>query len=230
MGSINRLDGRVYNEMRPYSIEYGFINEASCTGSCRWQQGKSEVIASVHGPSQGRYMRFEQYDRGYFDIICDKLGSNSDELSKIKSLKLYLRNLFNSIIILEKYPRLLIHLKVEILHDDGSISANVFNASLVALLDAGIALKSAPLACSIAFYEETDTFLIDPTNREEKSAKSTITAVTYQNTMNESSKDIVLSIHNTGSINSSIVGKSTELCIEGVVSVRDFIRNLFVNN
>lgn len=62
---------------------------------------------------------------------------------------LSLRQIFESVILLEKHPKAHIFISVAILEDDGGVFPAAINAATLALIDAGIPLKDFVGSCAV---------------------------------------------------------------------------------
>lgn len=76
---MERPDFRGPEEMRPLGCQLGIISEAN--GSCLFSHGKTEVTASVYGPSQPRYIRHEAYDSATLEVEFLFLGNVKNHVS-----------------------------------------------------------------------------------------------------------------------------------------------------
>ncbi|KAL7474271.1 hypothetical protein ACHAW6_000251 [Cyclotella cf. meneghiniana] len=118
----------------------------------------------------------------------------------------FLCNALASCIMLERYPHCVIQVVVRILQADGSVLGTALNCAVLALMDAGVAMRSLPVACTFVIvegsnecgqqqqqhegYQENERSIwIDPT-AEEKLAEGHSIAVL----VSSSSADLVASI------------------------------------
>jgi hypothetical protein len=74
----------------------------------------------------------------FYQIIC---FNNCFYFSKMKEFQRALKSVFESVIMLELYPRSQIDLQVFVLESDGSYKSAAFNAVSLAIMNAGIAMK-----------------------------------------------------------------------------------------
>ena len=185
--SKKRSDGRGPHELRPMQVEQGVINRAD--GSCHWVCGGTSVLAAVTGPALGRTSRREQPDRGAIDVVV-KLSTRAaaGRVALERTLEAALRRTAEAVVLLERYPRLIIALSVLVEGDDGGAVAVALNAAALALIDARIAMRAVPLSVCIALRpadgdggggggagQPLRRFL-DPTAEEEEGACATATA------------------------------------------------------
>lgn len=243
--SIPRLDGRLYNQIRPYSVEYGISNENLAVGSARLQQGLTELIAIVYGPITPRYSRHELFDRASFEV---NINFTECSIDNIKAMRNFLASAVKNCIDLDKYPRMLIYIRIEVIIDDGSLLSTAFNACIIALIDSGISLKSTPVASSIILYQfpsnsklvDNYEIFLDPTKEEEINSISKIMIVSQssgvylksEDKVSEDNKEdeIIVTTQIVGSVNVDALIQANELAFKCSKKFREFIRNLFYNN
>lgn len=222
-----RADGRQFNQLRPYSVEYGFIEEKIATGSCRWIQG-SEVIAIIYGPNQPKYSRHEKFDRLTINVDC-KFLSDFDRKDEMISMSDRLVKQIESIIDCERYPRTHLEVVVHIIQDHGAISAVSFNACMVALLNSGIAMKCTPIATNIAVIaskdDNTQVLLLDPTKDEEHNSLSSMDIVTKYDALSD--QEMLQSLISSGSLTMMQIEEAIVLASKCSAKLREFVRTLF---
>lgn len=223
---VMRPDGRMSNQIRPYSVEYGVIHEPSAIGSARWTQGRTEILVSVHGPSQPRYNRHEMYNQMTLELDIHRVGSSDRSRKESHSIEMSLHKSLLSCIDVERYPRTILLIKVSIIKDDGSLYGNIFNACIVALLDSSIAMTCTPLATQMSYSNEIQGLLLDPTYDEEISSNSSIFVVTKP--LTESTYGIV-SIITQGKLNTDLLDTICDLSSKCSQRLGEFIRGLFLN-
>ncbi|KAL9190420.1 hypothetical protein ACHAXT_007631 [Thalassiosira profunda] len=96
------------------------------------------------------------------------LGATERELER------FLRDALSSCILLERYPRCVIQVVVQIVQSDGSVLGSAVNCAVLALMDAGVAMKGLPVASTCAVIPSAvgegsgeATIWLDPTAEEE---------------------------------------------------------------
>lgn len=94
---------------------------------------------------------------------------------KLSEFELNIRNIFKSVIIVEKYEKSQLDLNIEVLQTDGGseICAAV-NAATLALIDAGIYMKEYVCACTASLTNDGMP-LLDVSHLEEMSGGPTLT-------------------------------------------------------
>jgi len=170
-GSIIRKDGRSPFQMRQFQAEQGLLNRAD--GSARFTQDNSSVLVAVYGPMEVR-QRKEIIDRASIEVIYkpDKGVAGTSE----RESEHLIRSAVENAILSTLHPRTAINIIVQVLSEDGSIISAAVNGVSIALLDAGISMKSMVASVTCALTED-GTLLIDPDEKEEKSAESLFTFV-----------------------------------------------------
>lgn len=96
---------------------------------------------------------------------------------KLNEFELNVKNIFKSVILVDKYERSQIDLNIEVLQTDGgggSEFCTAVNASTLALIDAGICLKEYICACSASLTGD-GVALMDVSHLEEISGGPTLT-------------------------------------------------------
>ena len=151
-----RENGRKNNENREIVCQIGIVKNSSVSGSALFQIGNTKVAAFVNGPHQitqrggqaiGSSANFGA-QKGllnvrFFVTNFSAMDHRSDikRDNKIKEFQRSLKSAFESVIMLESYPRSQIDLQICVLESDGSFKSAAFNAVSLALMNAGIAMK-----------------------------------------------------------------------------------------
>ncbi|KAK9457410.1 ribosomal protein S5 domain 2-type protein [Dipodascopsis uninucleata] len=157
------------------------LTEASTTqsflyradGSASWTIGNASFIASVSGPMEVQ-KRDEIPDIAYIEMIVrPDVGVTSP---REQFLEDRIRRTISPVILLEQHPRTLIQIVVQIVQSGDIKNINTLalsggiNATFMALLDAGIPLRSTISACSVIVVDGEDndkkTILVNPEKRE----------------------------------------------------------------
>ncbi|MBU4536279.1 MAG: exosome complex exonuclease Rrp41 [Euryarchaeota archaeon] len=152
MGAKSREDGRAFDELRNLKIEAGVLERAD--GSAYLEFGGNKVLVAVYGPKESFIRRFQRPDRAYIRCrynmapfsVDDRKRPGPDrrsiEISKITAEAL------QPAVILEKYPRSVIEIFIEVLEAEGGTRCAGITAASVALADAGIPMKDMVVACA----------------------------------------------------------------------------------
>ncbi|KAL7477553.1 hypothetical protein ACHAW6_003360 [Cyclotella cf. meneghiniana] len=70
-----------------------------------------------------------------------------------RELENFLVDALSSCIMLERYPRCVIQVVIQILQADGSVLGTALNCAVLALMDAGVAMTGLPVACTCLVVE-----------------------------------------------------------------------------
>ena len=172
-----RRDLRDFNEMRSMTVDMGFINEAE--GSARCRMGETNVVAAAYFGA-ARFQRQERYDRATLDLELRMCGfTGQDAMDTEKSHLQFLTPPLTAAIALEKYPRQVIQIKVTVIHDDGGVLVCALHAAALAIVNAGLEMRSVPVAVSLCtkripgdkpHSKSSVAFLVDPTREEDEEA------------------------------------------------------------
>ncbi|GJJ72605.1 exosome complex component RRP46 [Entomortierella parvispora] len=164
-----RLDRtRTANQLRPFFSSQNLLNRAD--GSAQFDFGGSSVLCSVVGPAEVK-IRDEKLDRATIEVIARPLVGLPG--IKDKSRERSIRETLEPLILSGLHPRTGIQIVVQTMKDDGCILSTAFNATVLALLDAGIPLNSILGSVTCIVDEKSGEILLDPTTEELSQAKST---------------------------------------------------------
>jgi ribonuclease PH len=191
----------------------GVINAAD--GSCRLWLGDTEVLVAVYGPEAMRTQK-ELADRALLQVSVTPSNVILEQT---------VENTLGRLILLNKFPRCAIRIEVDIVLDAGSVNACVFNAAMIAVLDAGIPCIGCAYAvetCSIG--DETRTMVLEPTRKQQEEASFKVFAVI----MNNASKDVVSWLQD-GVLTKASVAQSElyRMAVERVEQVDRLCRDVF---
>ena len=91
------------------------------------------------------------------------LGATERELER------FVKDALAHCIVLENYPRCVIQVIVQVVQADGSVLGSAVNCALLALLDAGVAMRGVPVATTCVVFDE------DARDGDDSSTTSTMT-------------------------------------------------------
>ncbi|KND02508.1 exosome non-catalytic core subunit RRP46 [Spizellomyces punctatus DAOM BR117] len=153
------------NEMRPFYCSSALLSRAD--GSVRFKSGDSAVMCSVFGPMEVK-LRDEKLDKAVVEVIFKTAAGMTT--TKERMYERIIRQTLEASILSGLHPRTSIRVTLQVLTDDGGILSTALNAATLALVDAGIPLRS--LAASVTcMIDDTGELLLDPTAIElERSA------------------------------------------------------------
>lgn len=142
-----RRDGRSLSDLRPMDCELSLLN--SCDGSARLSCGGTVVLASVHGPRPARSARHEDSERARLEVhVAPAVGLPGPFEAELCAL---LRQALTPALALALYPRSVVTLSVHVQADDGGAAAAAVNAAVLALADAGVAMRGLLGAVTLAW-------------------------------------------------------------------------------
>ncbi|MBW6442535.1 exosome complex exonuclease Rrp41 [Patescibacteria group bacterium] len=167
--TFKRSDGRGIEEMRPIKAEVGVVPNAD--GSAIFSFGKTVAIAAVYGPRKMHPQHQQDPEKGKLrcnynmlsfsvdDRIRPGPSRRSTEISKITEWAL------EPVLLIEKYPNLVIDVHINILQADASTRCAGINAAALALAHAGIPMKNLVSSVSIG---KLDKQLVVDVDKEEE--------------------------------------------------------------
>jgi exosome complex component RRP46 len=166
-----RRDLRNAKQTRDVSIVLGGVEQAE--GAVKLSFGETSVSVSVAGPAQPKYSRHEESDRCHLEI--EVLPSSAHDPTHLQTddnfMKTeFVRRVLSSCIPLEDFPRMCITVQILVLQDEGSLLSTILNASMLALLDAGIPLRHFVSSVQVVKDKKGDELLLDPTLAEERAS------------------------------------------------------------
>lgn len=188
-----RLDGRAPGEMRGKELRTAEL--AHFDGSAYYSQGQTAVLVSLTGPTAARA---EDYRRCLVEVkvLRSRMVPQAGGASRLShterqralivqdtEIASVVESCVTAAVVLERYPRSALAFSIDVLADDGGLLATVVNATMCAILDAGLACRTTFAAvgvCSIRPYNHShdsdesstagspgQTILMDPTKLEE---------------------------------------------------------------
>jgi exosome complex component RRP41 len=215
LGAKSREDGRAFDELRPLKIEAGVLERAD--GSAYLEFGGNKILVAVYGPKESHIRRFQRPDRAYIRCrynmapfsVDDRKRPGPDrrsvEISKITAEAL------QPSILLEKYPRSLIDIFIEVLEAEGGTRCAGITAAAVALADAGIPMKDMVVAC--ASGKVNDEIVLDLSEIEDKEGQADVPVAIMPR-----SGEITL-LQSDGSLNSEEFEKAIDIAVKGCQSI-----------
>lgn len=172
-----RRDGRKPEELRNLRIETGIVSEADGSAFVEW--GGNKIVCGVYGPCECiprhgaspykatlkcRYMMspfasLEEHGRS-------GPSRRSTELSKV------IREAFENVLMLEKFPNTQIEIFIDVLQASGGTRTASLTAATVALVNAGIPMKD--MVSAIAVGKADDVLLVDLDKYEDNLGQSDV--------------------------------------------------------
>jgi len=148
-----RCDGRAMDELRPLKVQAGVLNKADGSAYVEW--GNNKILAAVYGPreciprhdaSPYRAVIHCRYLMAPFSTL-DEHGRSGPNRRSIEISKV-LKEIFENVVMTEKFPKTAIDIFIEVLQADGGTRCAGVTAAAVALADAGIPMRDLP--CAVA--------------------------------------------------------------------------------
>jgi len=170
-----RLDGRGIEDLRNLRIEVGIIPEADGSSYVEW--GGNKILCGVYGPREC----IPRHDASPYHAIvkCRYMMSpfasleehgrsgpsrRSTELSKV------IREVFENVVIAEKFPNTQIEIFIDVLQAEGGTRTASITAATVALANAGIPMKD--MVGSVAVGKAGDVLVVDLNKAEDNFGQS----------------------------------------------------------
>ena len=148
-----RNDGRPPNQIRPLKIEVGVIKNAEGSAYLEW--GDNKVIAAVYGPKEAQPKHSQDPERAV--VKCrymmapfsslEEHGRSGPNRRAIEISKVT-KEVFENVILLDKFPGTEINLYIDVLQSDGGTRAAGITAAAVALASSGIPMRDIPYSVS----------------------------------------------------------------------------------
>lgn len=206
-----RVDGRKPDELRPIHIESGVIPNAD--GSAYIEMGRNKIIAGVYGPREMHPKRFSKPNMGILRCRYHMAPFSVDPRRspapsrRDQEISMVMTDAIEPALFLERYPRSVIDVFVEIIEADGGTRCASINAAAVALADAGIPMKDLVSSCASGKYE--GNLILDLGDYEDKNGESDV-PVAYL-----PKNDQVTLLQMEGIMTQDETEKCIELAIEG---------------
>eukprot|EP01039_Chlorochromonas_danica_P003182 gene3182-3484_t len=165
-----RIDGRRHDELRRLQHRIGLVAHAD--GSAYMEQGLNKVLVAVLGPQEPRKKNTDGSVEKC-NIVCRineaPFAGSERKVRKPGDRRMFeiektIREVAESVIMMDLYPRSEITIVVHILETDGSVTCTAINAMCLALMQAGISMEDMVTACTVGYVK--DDLCIDLTQTE----------------------------------------------------------------
>ncbi|KAF9422056.1 Exosome component 5 [Entomortierella beljakovae] len=224
------------HQLRPFFSSQNLLNRAD--GSAQFDFGGSSVLCSIVGPAEVK-IRDEKLDKATLEVVARPLVGLPGV--KDKAYEHSIRETLEPLVLSGLHPRTGIQIVIQTMKDDGCILSTAFNAVILALLDAGIPLKSILGSVTCVIDSQTNQILLDPTTEELAQAKSThifvfdnktsVSSSTNSNNENsmdqddsESTLGAILFSDSTGLFTEDEYFECANVCFKAAQAVHGFIR------
>ncbi|XP_049791199.1 exosome complex component RRP46 isoform X1 [Schistocerca nitens] len=172
--------------LRPIHFELNVVSRSD--GSAILTQGNTAVMAGVFGPAEVKLSKI-LIDRANVEAIYrPKTGLPTVADRTREAL---IKNTCEAAIISSQYPRTNISVIVQEMQDSGGFLACSINASCLALMNSGIAMRFLVAAVN-CMIDKRDEIILDPSDLQSKDSKASLTFVF------ESQKKSVVASHTEG--------------------------------
>ncbi|MFP3951625.1 MAG: exosome complex exonuclease Rrp41 [Candidatus Bathyarchaeia archaeon] len=154
---LSRPSGRDADELRHLKIESGIIPNAD--GSAYIEMGGNKIVAAVYGPREMHPHRLAKPDMAVLRARYAMAPFSVDPRTspapsrRDKEISMVMGNALEPAVFLERYPRAVVDVYVEILQADGGTRCASVNAAAVALVDAGIPMRDLVASCAAGKWE-----------------------------------------------------------------------------
>ncbi len=219
MSEIKRPDDRKFDKLRDIEIKLKVIKNAR--GSAMFRIGKTTAIAGVYGPKDLYPKHLQNPKKGKIRVYYDLMSFSVSERKRpgpskrSSELDMVIRDALDSVVMLDKFPKLVVDIFIEIPEADaGTRCASICAASL-ALADAGIPMKDLISAVSAG---KLGKVIVLDINKEEEDWKEGATdiPVAYSEALGK-----VLLLQLDGSISSEELTQAVKLGIKGCKEITE---------
>ena len=179
---VRRPDGRIGGgSLRPLAAEVSCLKRSD--GSAKFSSGSTQILAAVYGPAAPRVPSRERVREAVIGVVFKfgtKAAATADNTTNVhpgyganeREIERFIGDSLMACIETDQYPRTVIEVVIQVIKSDGSLITSALNAATLALLDAGIQMKSLPIAttCLVPTNGDSSTEIrFDPTAEEESS-------------------------------------------------------------
>lgn len=158
------------DQRRDRKCELGYLQKAD--GSCMYSLGGTVVLASVNGPGDLRSTK-QLSDRALIEVyfharIGGAVSASNSSTAEQRNVERILKSVCESCILTKQFPRSTVVITVQELHDDGSlVAAAAINSACLALLDAGIPLRTV-FAAVTCVLTSNEMIVVEPDSKMEE--------------------------------------------------------------
>ncbi|KAK7028901.1 Exosome component 5 [Halocaridina rubra] len=157
--------------MSQHLCEIGYLSRSD--GSSLYCIGGTVVLASVNGPGDVKASN-RHYNRTQLDVCYSP--STGQSMIGERALESVISKTIEQAIIVHLHPRTAINVTLQEMQSDGLALSTSINAACLALLDAGVQMKStfSAVTCCIA---SSGAIILEPTEAEIKESSAVVTFV-----------------------------------------------------
>lgn len=151
-------------KLRPLSAEVSCLKRAD--GSAKFCSGSTQVLAAVFGPASPRVPSRERSNDAIISVVFKHgtKASSADNTNNALSgygatereLERFIGDALVACIAVNKYPRTVIEVVIQVIKSDGSLLSTALNAATLAIMDAGVEMNSLPIGTTCLVKANTD--------------------------------------------------------------------------
>mmetsp|Transcript_4991 Transcript_4991/g.6449 ORF Transcript_4991/g.6449 Transcript_4991/m.6449 type:complete len:245 (+) Transcript_4991:225-959(+) len=168
--------------LRPLAAEVSCLNRAD--GSAKFSSGSTQILAAVFGPASPKIPSKERSNEAMICVVFKHgttKASSADNTSTAvmgygateRELERFIADALISCVAVDKYARTVIEVVIQVITADGSLVSTALNAAGLALMDAGIEMKSVPIGTTCLVKsngsDNYDEIIFDPSAKNESS-------------------------------------------------------------
>ncbi|XP_059472932.1 exosome complex component RRP46 [Neocloeon triangulifer] len=200
--------------IRPILCELGVITRPD--GSAILTQGHTVVMSAVYGPSEVRMQRL-QVDRAFVETIFRPKSGLPCPNDRMRET--IIKDTCETAMLAALYPRTTVSVILQEMQDSGGLLACSINASCLALMDSGLAMKFlfAAVTCGIT---NDNIIIVDPDGNKLKDCKATLTFA-----FDSIDKNVIAS-YTTGTFPIQVYNNGLEKCRQASDFLFDFYRDI----
>ncbi|CAL4125482.1 unnamed protein product [Meganyctiphanes norvegica] len=157
--------------MSVHTCDLNFLSRSD--GSGLYTLGNTVVLASVNGPGDVKFSN-RHYNKTHLEVVYSPRTGQS--MITERAIEALIRRTVEQVILIRQHPRTAVNLTVQEMQDDGLTLACALNASCMALMDAGVQMKTTFAAVTASITNE-GTIIIEPTLAQINESKAVITFV-----------------------------------------------------
>lgn len=165
-----RLDGRRYNDLRSFSAKL-HTHPQSANGSCTLQQGNTRVLCLVRGPTETAKQNLDPTLPSINVTISSHDSGSNRPLKRLRKdrrlieMGNHIKHTLEQIVLKNIYNRTGLDIQITVLANYGGLLAACLNATILALVDSGVAIYDYVAACSVGVWDNVS--LVDTSDAEE---------------------------------------------------------------
>ena len=167
--ALDRRKGK----LRPLAAEVSCLKRAD--GSAKFSSGSTQILAAVFGPASPKIPSRERNNDAIISVVfkhgtkASSADNTSNNLTGYgateRDLERFIGDALVACVAVEKYPRTVIEVVIQVIKTDGSLLSTALNAATLALIDAGVEMNSLPIGttCLVKVNaDDADDLKLDP--------------------------------------------------------------------